>query len=254
MSKTETSVDDLLKICTNEKIRECISKLKVSKPNKSLFNKINKETLCDSLIFIAETLLGTVIQNDEIGEINESVLDMSNNPMSTQVEATKDDEEKEENSQIAEDNRPICKLFLDNRCPSGYKGRNCTMKHPKQCRKFLQGGRFKDGCQDWNCHLFHQQICRNSYLFGSCLKSGCRQRHTKTKQTINEEQEDHSSSSSSFLWKKKMEAQIDKITEMNNTILQAITQNHQRFIPVWDKTPQEQTKPFQPMWANNRQL
>jgi hypothetical protein len=86
----------------NEKIRECISKLKVSKPNKSLFNKINKETLCDSLIFIAET--GAVIQNDEIEEINESVLDMSNNPMSTQVEATKDEEEKVENILIAEDN------------------------------------------------------------------------------------------------------------------------------------------------------
>jgi hypothetical protein len=166
---------------------------------KLLFNKINKETLCDSLIFIAET--GAVIQNDEIEEINESVLDMSINPLSTQVEATEDEEKKVENSQIAEDNRPICKLFLDNRCPSGYKGRNCTMKHPKQCQKFLQGGRFKDGCQDWNCHLFHQQICRNSYLFGSCLKSGCIQRHTKTKTTISEEQEDHSSSSSSFLWK-----------------------------------------------------
>ncbi len=44
----ETSIDHLLVDCKNDKIKECLSKLKGTKLDKSLFTKISKETLCDS--------------------------------------------------------------------------------------------------------------------------------------------------------------------------------------------------------------
>ena len=52
------SLDQLLLHCKDIKISECLSKLtwKGTKLQRCLFTKMNKDTLCDSLIFIAETL------------------------------------------------------------------------------------------------------------------------------------------------------------------------------------------------------
>jgi hypothetical protein len=47
------------------------------------------------------------------------------------------------------------------------------------CQKFLQGGRFPHGCQNWDCKLSHPQLCRKSYLFGFCFKPSCHDRHVQ---------------------------------------------------------------------------
>jgi hypothetical protein len=255
----ETSLDRLLSDCKNEKISECLTKLKCrgAKLQRSIFTKMTKDILCDSLIFIAETLLGTGSREDndgkDNGEDNEDDSNQGfNTPNSTpsiRGESNGDVEEKDDNDQNVIDLRPICQLFLNNRCPSGIKGKNCTLQHPKQCRKFLQGGRSKEGCQDWNCHLLHPRICQNTYLFGSCQKLGCKQRHLKTRRNPTEEKENHS-----FLWQKQIQSQIDKLAEMNLNILQALSQNQQRLIPVWNQAPQEQSRTPQPRWATNRSL
>ena len=244
----EISLNQLLKGCKTEKVRECLSKLtwKGETLQRSLFTKMNKDTLCDTLIFIAETLLEAGSKEEENDDNSNQSFSTPKNTSSTQEESGEETEEKDNNSQKVPDTRPICQLFLDNRCPSGIKGRNCSQQHPKQCRKFLQGGRSKEGCQDWNCQFLHPKICPNSYLFGSCQKSGCKRRHIKTKKILAEEPEDRS-----FLWQKQFQSQIDKLTEMNLSILQALTQSHPRPIPVWNQAPQDQTRPPQPRWATN---
>ena len=144
----------------------------------------------------------------------------------------------------AEDNRPTCKLFLENRCPSGIKGQNCTHQHPKQCRKFLQGGRTEHGCKDWKCHLLHPRICKNSYLFGSCHRAGCKERHTKDQKQSKNRSEDHGDKS--FLWQKQIQEQIDKLANTNLQILQVLNQCQQRPIQVWSQASQQQQTPPHP--------
>jgi hypothetical protein len=256
MSKMETSIDHLLVDCKNDKIKECLSKLKGTKLDKSLFTKISKETLCDSLIFMARTLFGAATQE----EANQSISENANENLSILMPSQEDiilnnketeenTELEEENTHFEEENKPICTLFLKNRCPSGIKGRNCTNQHPTQCKKFLQGGRSKEGCQNWNCDFLHPQICQNSYIFGNCQKFGCKQRHIKNKMNQTKEPENRS-----FLWQTQMEAQINKLTEMNKNILQKLTQTQQRLIPVWNLPHQEPISSQQPMWTTNRNL
>lgn len=256
----KTSLDQLLKDCKDDKISECLSKLqwRGAKLQRSLFTKMTKDTLCDSLILIAETLLWSVGMEDkreeEYEDDNEDNSNQRDNTPksvnSIQEESTENAEDKDDNSQNVDDNRPICQLFLNNRCPLGIKGKNCTLRHPKQCRKFLQGGRSKEGCQDWSCHFLHPRICPNAYLFGWCQKLGCKQRHLKAKKNPpTQEKENHS-----FLWQKQIQYQIDKLTEMNLNILRTISQNQQQHIPVWNQAPQEQSRTLQPWWATKRSM
>jgi len=52
------------------------------------------------------------------------------------------------------------------------------------CIKFLLGGRFDHGCKNWKCKSFHPRLCSNSYLFGSCSKVNCNERHIKPLFTV----------------------------------------------------------------------
>jgi len=257
------SLDQLLVDCKDIKISECLSKLawKGSKLQRSLFTKINKDTLCDSLIFIAEKLFASIGTTEE-KQINDNSTSNTQQPTQNSREnfnredSTSNEEQpiqydngdilNQSNQSMAnlEDNRPVCKLFLENRCPTGIKGQKCTHQHPKQCRKFLQGGRTKHGCQDWKCHLLHPKICSNSYLFGSCYKTGCKERHTKDHQMLKKRTED--GGKQSFLWQKQIQEQIDKLANTNLQILQVLNQCQQRPIQVWNQAPQQQTPLLRP--------
>jgi hypothetical protein len=162
----ETSIDHLLVDCKNDKIKECLSQLNGTKLDKSLFTKTCKETLCESLIFRARTLFGAATQDEANQSISENTNENLSILMPSQEDIIHNNKEAEDNTQLEEENKqPICTLFLKNQCPSGIKGRNCTNQHPTQCKKFLQGDRSKEGCQDWNCDFLHPQICQNSYIF-----------------------------------------------------------------------------------------
>ena len=251
------SLDQLLQVCKDAKIAECLAKLswKGSKLQRCLFTKTNKDTLCDSLIFIAETLFASTNITEEMQQFSDE--STSHTQHSTQLSETAEEEEDSQSQSVgnSEDNRPTCKLFLENRCPTGIKGLKCTHQHPKQCRKFLQGGRTEHGCQDWKCHLLHPKICRNSYIFGSCHRAGCKERHTRDQQQTKKRPED---GDKSFLWQKQIQEQIDKLANTNLQILQALNQSQQRTIQVWSQASQQQQQQTplhhsQPRWTAIKQ-
>jgi len=252
------SLEQLLQVCSDMKVVECLSKLswKGSKLQRCLFTKTNKDTLCDSLIFIAETLFVSNNITEEMQQFNDDSTSHTQQPMQSSEEAVEEEDSQRQSVANPEDNRPTCKLFLENRCPTGIKGQKCTHQHPKQCRKFLQGGRTEHGCQDWKCHLLHPRICKNSYLFGSCYRVGCKERHTRDQQQPKKRTEDHGDQS--FLWQKQIQEQIDKLANTNLQILQVLNQCQQRPIQVWSQASQQpQQTPLQPSlprWvaANNQ--
>ena len=252
------SLDQLLLHCKDIKVSECLSKLtwKGTKLQRCLFTKMNKDTLCDSLIFIAETLFASTDTIEENQENDNSTSNTQQHSQNSEGDFNEEDSslvEEQQNSNgdnltqssaNLDNTRQVCKLFLDNRCPTGIKGLNCTHQHPKQCRKFIQGGRTEHGCQNWKCPLLHPKICNNSYLFGSCYKTGCKERHTKNHQTSKNRTED--CNDQSFLWQKQVQEQIDKLATTNLQILQALNQFQQRPVQVWNQTPPHQTPLPQP--------
>ena len=251
------SLNQLLLHCKDIRISECLSKLtwKGTKLQRCLFTKMNKDTLCDSLIFIAETLFASTDTTEENQLGDNSTSDTQPHTQNSEEDfnfneegSISVEEQQTQNSSgdiltqssaNPEDTRPVCKLFLDNRCPTGIKGLKCTHQHPKQCRKFIQGGRTEHGCQNWRCPLLHPKICNNSYLFGSCHKVGCKERHTKNHQTSKNRTENHGSQP--FLWQKQVQEQIDKLASTNLQILQVLNQLQQRPVQVWNQTPPQQT-------------
>ncbi len=258
------SLDQLLQVCKDARVVECLSKLswKGSKLQRCLFSKTNKDTLCDSLIFIAETLFVSTSMTEEMQQCNDdstSHTQLQPTQSHGETEETEETEEEEENQSQPmtnlDDNRPTCKLFLENRCPTGIKGLKCTHHHPKQCRKFLQGGRTEHGCQDWKCPLLHPRLCRNSYLFGSCHRTGCKERHTKHQQQPTKQPENRGDQA--FLWQKQIQEQIDKLANTNLQILQVLSQCQQRPIQVWNQASHQQQSsllPSLPKWpATNGQ-
>ena len=240
------SLDQLLRVCKDAKVVECLSKLswKGSKLQRCLFTKTNKDTLCDSLIFIAETLFVSTDITEEMQQFKDDSTSHTQQPAQLSEETEEVEDSQSQSVANSEDNRPTCKLFLENRCPAGIKGQKCTHQHPKQCRKFLQGGRTEHGCQDWMCHLLHPRICRNSYLFGSCYRVGCKERHTRDRQQPKKRPEDHGDQS--FLWQKQIQEQIDKLANTNLQILQVLSQCQQRPIQVWSQSSQQQQTPLYP--------
>ena len=142
------SLDQLLRICKDAKVVECLSKLswKGSKLQRCLFTKTNKDTLCDSLIFIAETLFVSTDITEEMQQFKDDSTSQTKQPAQQSEETEEVEDSQSQSVANSEDNRPTCKLFLENRCPAGIKGQKCTHQHPKQCRKFLQGGRTEHGC------------------------------------------------------------------------------------------------------------
>ena len=267
------SLDQLLQQCKDIRISECLSKLtwKGTKLQRCLFTKMNKDTLCDSLIYIAETLFASTdtmeksqqddnstsvsqLQtpntendfNEENSTLGEEQMQYSNGDILTQSSAS---QEVTQSSVNQEDTRPVCKLFLNNRCPTGIKGQKCAHQHPKQCRKFIQGGRTEHGCENWKCPFLHPKICNNSYLFGSCFKAGCKERHTKNQQTSKNKTEDHNNKP--FLWQTQIQEQIDKLATTNLQILQVLSQFQPRPVQVWSQTlPQQTPLPQPPRWRN----
>ena len=257
-------LDQLLLHCKDIKVSECLSKLiwKGTKLQRCLFTKTNKDTLCDSLIFIAETLFASTDNTTEENQVDDnSTSNTQQHSQNSEGDFNEEDSASVEEQPTQNSNgdtltqssanpdntRQVCKLFLDNRCPTGIKGLNCTHQHPKQCRKFIQGGRTEHGCQNWKCPLLHPKICNNSYLFGSCYKTGCKERHTKNHQTSKNKTEDHGNQP--FLWQKQVQEQIDKLATTNLQILQVLNQFQQRPIQVWNQTPAPQTPlPQLPRW------
>lgn len=245
----ESVFDKLFQECGDDKVKECLAKLKpdTSTLQRSTFTKLTKDTLCDTLIFIAGSLFGSGVVDNES---EENFLDASSSASVTQDEADKVNTEESNISQavITEEKRPICQRYLENRCPTGAKGNNCLFDHPKTCRRFLRGGRTGDGCTNWKCPLLHPKICQNSYLFGSCLKQGCKGRHLKSnkKEPMVDDR--------SFLWQRQLQIQIDKIAEMNLMIVRTLNLSHQQQpIRMWDRAPPGPSI-VQPRWgANERQ-
>ena len=245
------SLDQLILHCKDVKISECLSKLtwKGTKLQRCLFTKMNKDTLCDSLIFIAETLFASTDATEENQVNDNSTSNTQQHVHNSEEDSNEEDSPSAEDQQAQNntltqssadpvDKRPVCKLFLDNRCPTGIKGQNCTQQHPKQCRKFIQGGRTEHGCQNWRCPLLHPKICNNSYLFGSCYKVGCKERHPKNHLTSKNKTEEPGNQP--FLWQKQIQEQIDKLATTNLQILQALNQFQQRPLQVWNQTPPHQ--------------
>ena len=154
----------------------------------------------------------------------------------------------------------ICLAFANGDCSNGIKGKNCPNRHPKQCRKFLQGGRTENGCKDWNCRFFHPRICKSSYLFGTCLKKGCKERHIKnphpqanqsqpanplTQSTENTKEQDQSL----FLWQREIQKGMEQLMNLNAKILESLTQTMRTPTPIW-----EQARPAQQCWPTARQF
>jgi len=243
------SLDQLLQVCKDARVSECLSRLswKGSKLQRCLFTKTNKDTLCDALIFIAETLFVSTSITGETQQVSDDSTSLTQQPTQLPEEAEEEEESQSQSVVNSEDNRSVCKMFLENRCPTGIKGQKCTHQHPKQCRKFLQGGRTEHGCLDWKCHLLHPRICRNSYLFGSCHRPGCKERHTKDQQPKKRTED---LDGQSFLWQKQIQEQIDKLANTNLQILQVLNQCQQRPIQVWNRTShvqqQQQQTPLHP--------
>ena len=270
------SIDQLLLHCKDIKIHECLSKLiwKGTKLQRCLFTKMNKDTLCDSLIFIAETLFASTDTTEENQENDNSTSNTQQNAQNFEEDSNDEDSSTQvtlssifnelrkraettnsngdaltQSSAIPDDTRPVCKLFLNNRCPTGIKGQNCIHQHPKQCRKFIQGGQTEHGCQNWRCPMLHPKICSSSYLFGSCYRTGCRERHPKIHQASKNKTED--CGNQPFLWQKQVQEQIDKLATTNLQILQVLNQFQQRPVQVWNQTPPHQTPlPQPPRWRN----
>ena len=269
------SLDQLLQQCKDIRISECLSKLtwKGTKLQRCLFTKMNKDTLCDSLIYIAETLFASTDtreksqQDDNSTSVSQlqtpnpendfdeenSILggeeQMQNSIRDILTQSSVSQEVTQSSANQEDNTRPVCKLFLNNRCPTGIKGQKCTYQHPKQCRKFIQGGRTEHGCENWKCPFLHPKICNNSYLFGSCFKAGCKERHTKNHQTSKNKTEDHNNQP--FLWQRQIQEQIDKLATTNLQILQVLSQFQPRTVQVWNQAPPQQTPlPQQPRWRN----
>jgi hypothetical protein len=158
------SLDQLLKACKDEKVIECLSKLqwKGSKPQRCLLTKTNKDTLCDSLIFIAETLFESASDTGESQQFNDNPTSHTQQP-TLLSEGTEEDEDSQSQGQSvvnsddnnsashtqqptllsqgtegdsqsqnqsavnSEDNRPTCKLFLENNVASSFKGAEQSM-------------------------------------------------------------------------------------------------------------------------------
>jgi hypothetical protein len=256
--KMDNSLDRLLRDCGDKDVKSCLLKIKQKGTTlqRSAFTKLTKDNLCDTLIFIATSLFGALDEDDNFLDASSSVtgaqdeLDTNNRSKANNdenEEKINDDENGEiVNDDEKEEKKSICQLYRQNRCPSGNKG-NCSQDHPKPCRKFLRGGRTKDGCTNWKCPFFHPKICLNSYLFGSCLKPSCKERHTRTNRVGT------SGSDQSFLWQKQLQVQIDKIAEMNLMIVRTLNLNHQqKTVQMWDRAPPTQT-PRQPRWPPSNQ-
>jgi hypothetical protein len=156
------------------------------------------------------------------------------------------------------EHQPICSAFANGGCSNGIKGKNCPNRHPKQCRKFLQGGRTENGCKDWNCRFFHPRICKSSYLFGTCLKKGCKERHIKNPEPQPNQplpanpltQSTKEQDQSLFLWQRELQTGMEQLMNLNAKILQSLTQPMMRTsTPIW-----EQARPTQQCWSTQRQF
>jgi len=251
----QVQFDKILKECKNDRILDCLNKLKFRGKTleRSAFTKINKDTLSDSLIHIAQVLFGAVDSTrdqqteDEDLENPFNGLHMQNKTTDT-TEVHLEEQNKSFGTQTQSSERegePVCQLFLQNRCPEGIKGQNCSSQHPKQCKKFLQGGRFQGGCKNWECKLLHPKLCRNSYLFGSCQKKGCKERHLHRPQVDKNMHE--AQFQGSFLWQKEMQAKMEALTQMHSEILLALSHNQPRPIHVWDRSSPNQSSTL-PTW------
>ena len=244
----DTTFETLLQDCQDEKIRGCLSKLGgkgTPKLQRYFISKFTKDILCDTLMFIAEKMFPGN-EKDHQAELSETV-DEEAAETQTITEFSSSQEEINQTQTTLEDKRSDCLLFLSNKCPNGIRGKNCSGKHPKQCRHFLQGGRSEHGCREWKCPFLHPKICKNDYLFGSCQKKGCKERHTKQPRPENLLPE-ASPGAGSFLWQKQFQDQIDqKFAEMNQRILQVLGQ--QKSIPIWSQPSQEQFQNSQPRWG-----
>ena len=180
------------------------------------------------------------------------------------------------NSQASDndaDKRRVCPDFIRGKCPKGIKGRECQFRHPRLCKRFLQGGRSESGCKNWGrdpdcrtdpgkhrilCPLLHPQICRNSYLFGSCKRAGCRERHLPQPQQLptttsnNQLQPQTSQNSpesqgkSSFLWQREMQERMSGI----EAILLTISRSQHTPSQAWNLPSQA---PIQ-VWSHQSQV
>ena len=263
--------DEKIRDCLTKLGSKCAPKVQ-----RFLISKFTKDILCDTLMFIAERMFqrsgkdqGGALSKTEEEEETETLSNQeisqqsSKRGESSQTQTTSDDntEHEEEpktpktqaNKEISptsssqkeisqtqtalEDNKPVCQLFLANKCPKGIKGKDCSGKHPKQCRHFLQGGRLSYGCQDWNCPFLHPRMCQNDYLFGSCQRKECKEKHTKQHQS-EVPQAESSLGAGSFLWQREIQEQINNLTETNQKILQALMLGPQKTIPIWSQSSQ----------------
>jgi len=110
---------------------------------------MNKDTLCDSLIYIEETLFASTDtmeksqQDDNSTLVSQLQTPNSENDFNEKNSIIGEEEQMQNsygdiltqssaNQEVTqslvnqEDTRPVCKLFLDNRCPTGIKGQKCA--------------------------------------------------------------------------------------------------------------------------------
>ena len=78
------------------------------------------------------------------------------------------------------DAKPVlCSYFNRNSCRHGYSGNvpkngveKCAFSHPPLCRKYVNKGMFKGGCNDKNCSDHHPKMCASSLKDRKCSKMG----------------------------------------------------------------------------------
>ena len=74
----------------------------------------------------------------------------------------------------------VCPMFLDNICPHGITGRNCSFNHPPTCTRYSKYGedRYKGCTRGKECYYYHPRLCQNSVAMRLCLnKKTCKDVH-----------------------------------------------------------------------------
>ena len=91
-----------------------------------------------------------------------------------EVEKKKKKKDKESEQRTKKD----CSFFLKGNCCHGFlgkkkiEGKSCPFNHPMLCKKYLNNGTKKGGCNKRDCENVHPRMCEDSLKKGRCQNVG----------------------------------------------------------------------------------
>ena len=147
--------------------------------NNSISSQSDQTPVTDLLKGAVKSLSETVAVTEEV----KVVADNSEKKDPEKEEPKKDSEKKDKIGGETQDNRPVCKAFLEWGCKHGTRGaklimgRACKDRHLTVCKPFLKFGTSQKGCTDDSCVLFHPKLCNFVQTEASCFNSKCKLYH-----------------------------------------------------------------------------